>query len=565
MATRELNAETVESLMAMAELRDKQDAGLYPHEVVPCYCGASSPELIMDKDRYGIPCRTNLCPACGVVYISPRMTADAYQSFYEQEYRRIYRTDDDTDPSYANRTGSDILTCCEFYDVMPSSVIDIGCGTGEVLRPFMDKGMVCLGVDHDPTAIHAGKARGLPIEVGTPDTLIQRGIKADLVLLNHVLEHALDLSVMLAQVRQLLTPTGVLFVALPGIHTTPLSGMFQLAHTYHFTADTLEYVMQCEGWQALMLTEQIVSFWKPTDRRMDKQHYLPRAAQTVLDVLGANPQRIPELKTHNKFPVKQQRENVQAVLRSAIPDFSAIRGRESGKQAIIIGGGPSVDGQLEQIHHLIGQGHRVVAIERMASWCHAHGIIPDYLSVLDASEDVPASLAHVHPETVCVTATQCGQAVVDALTGHGSIYVYNCPSGSLDLPTLFQSAVSDKQTVLNSGGSVTLSCMTIAMALGMSALHIFGFDCHVTGAHYATGITGVGEPTQLIDIDVEGRAFTTTGPYLSFAQQFFPLMDTGRMMGFLSSVTLYGDSLVLAMGEEWLQAVGLTPQTMSDE
>jgi hypothetical protein len=234
-----------------------------------------------------------------------------------------------------------------------------------------------------------------------------------------------------------------------------------------------------------------------------------------------------------------------------------LRGRETGKQAVIIGGGPSVDGQIEQIHHLIGQGHRVVAIERMASWCHAHGIIPDYLSVLDASEDVPASLHHVHPETVCITATQCGQAVMDALSGHTQVYTYNCPSGSLDLPTLFQSAVSDKQTVLNAGGSVTLSCMTIAMALGMDALHIFGFDCHITGAHYAKGITGVGEATQCLEIEVDGQDFTTTGPYLSFAQQFFPLIDTGKQMGFLNAVTIYGDSLVMAMGSDWLTAMGL--------
>lgn len=551
----------IQSLRTMGAVCDKQADGLYPMEAVPCYCGASSPQVITTVDRYGMPCQTNLCSRCGLVYMSPRMTAAAYQSFYETEYRTIYRTEDDDDPSFAYRHGKSILDLCEFYDLHHRTVLDIGCGDGRMLVPFIEQGLSCRGIDQDTTAVQRGQALGRAITTESTKDLIAQGVTADLVVLNHVLEHCLNLSEILADVRQLLSPDGMLFVAVPGIHATPINGMFQMAHVYHFTAETLEYVMQCEGWQAFMLSEHIHSFWKPVPFVRDKADIAPQTVRNVADVLGNDPTRVQELRTYNKFSVKQQRKNIHAVLQAGIPDISGLRGFERGREAVIIGGGPSVDEQIETIKNLVDDGACVVAIERMASWCRSHGIIPDYISVLDASEDVPSSLRHIHPETVCITASQCGQSVLDALKGHAQIYSYNCPSGVMDLQTMFKDAFSDRQTVLNSGGSVTLSCMTIAMALGMSSLHIFGFDCHVTKSAYAQGITGVGvDGAKYIDVEVDGKVFTTTGAYLSFAQQFFPLMDTGRQLGFLKSVQLYGDSLALAMGEAWIKAIGLKEQ-----
>jgi SAM-dependent methyltransferase len=548
-----IDEDVLESMTTIASVCLKQERGVYPLETVPCYCGASSPRMVAEMDRYGMPCQTNLCQRCGLLYVSPRMTAKAYRAFYELEYRKIYKTEDDQNGLIALQNGETLWNLCEFYDVVPQSVIDLGCGNGGMLRAFVQRGCDCLGIDHDPTAVKAGRAVGLPLQTASA---VPTGLKADLVILHHVFEHCLDLSATLSQARQLLTPNGVLYLAVPGIQATPIRGMFQTAHVYHFTADTLEYVMECEGWSALKLDEQIVSLWKPRAARRAQTDTAEWAVRNVWDMLGANPHKIQEPRTYNKFPVKMQRENVQAVLASGIPDFSVIRDRERGHDAVIIGGGPSIDGQIETIKALVASGARVVAIERMASWCHAHGIIPDYVAVMDASEDVPSSLRHIQPGTVCVTATQCGQAVVDALQGHRHVYSYSAPTSSLNLPMLFEQAVHAKQTVLCVGASVTHAAMTIAMALGMTSLHIFGFDCHMTAAPYAHGITGVGvDVPEYLDIDVEGRLFRTTGPYFSFVHQFFHLIDTGCLLGYLKRVQVYGDSLVTAMGAKFIADV----------
>ena len=562
MTTPVLDDELIETLVTADAVCRKQETGVYPLEAVPCYCGASSPVMLSQVDRYAMACQTNLCPSCGLVYVSPRMTAAAYADFYRNEYRKIYHTNDDHNELVALQNGETIRLYCDFYDCIPKSVIDIGCGKGGALRAFVQQGAICYGVDQDAGAIAEGHAVGLPLEVGTAETLIARGLKADLVILHHVLEHCLDLSATLEQMRQLLTPNGVLYIAVPGIHAMPLARMFQTAHVYHFIADTLEYVMQCEGWSALMLGEHIHSLWKPTSLRRDKTDYPQKAAHTIWDTMGADPTKIPELRTYNKFPVKFQRENVQAVLASGIPDLRSIKDSERGHEAVIIGGGPSVDGQVQQIKDLQATGAKIVAIERMGAWCDTHGIVPDYLAILDASEDVPSSLQHVHPKTICITATQCGQAVVDVLRGNREVYCYTCPSGTVNLPQLFEQAVHDKLCVVNAGGSVTLSAMSLAMVLGMSSLHIFGFDCHVTEKPYATGITGVGVQAPVtFEVEVDDKVFLTTGAYLSFAQQFFPLMETGRIMGFVKSIRLYGDSLVTAMGDAWMKDAGLWPTT----
>ena len=105
MAELTFEEDVLESMTTIAKVCLKQERGEYAWETVPCYCGASSPRLLTEVDRYGMPCRTNLCPICGLLYVSPRMTAAAYQSFYAHEYRKIYKTDDDHNGLIALQNG----------------------------------------------------------------------------------------------------------------------------------------------------------------------------------------------------------------------------------------------------------------------------------------------------------------------------------------------------------------------------------------------------------------------------------------------------------------------------
>jgi len=100
---------------------------------------------------------------------------------------------------------------------------------------------------------------------------------------------------------------------------------------------------------------------------------------------------------------------------------------------------------------------------------------------------------------------------------------------------------------VNGGGSVALTAMALALTLGCNHLYIYGFDCHTSEKHYADGIVGVGVERNEYEIEVEGEVFTTNSSYLSFAQQFFLLVENAKKQGLIKSVKVKGKSLVNAM------------------
>ena len=105
---------------------------------------------------------------------------------------------------------------------------------------------------------------------GGIDVLEKLDKKADLIIMNHVLEHMTDIEGDLKRVRDLLSDDGVLYVSVPGFYCYNKESIFQNAHNYQFTGNTLNYVMTTCGFSDYHLTEEIESVWHkhpPEDKK----------------------------------------------------------------------------------------------------------------------------------------------------------------------------------------------------------------------------------------------------------------------------------------------------------
>jgi hypothetical protein len=256
----------------------------------------------------------------------------------------------------------------------------------------------------------------------------------------------------------------------------------------------------------------------------------------------------------NKFPVEIRRANMKHAFQRGLPEVTVLKQCEAGHDAIVIGGGPSIQGEVETIRNLILRGCVVVTCERMYAWCLLHGIIPDYVVTMDASDDVVQAFDDLQPGSTHLVASQCLPEVFDALDGE-KVYLYSTPQTGIEVSEFWEMGDYPSVTVINGGGSVVLCSMSLAMTLGMRSLHIFGFDCHVTAGRYAKGIVGVGQTEQLmIQAHIENRTYLTTVPYLCFAQQFFEIKYLATQLNECDKFKVYGDSLVTAMSRESIGA-----------
>ena len=102
-------------------------------------------------------------------------------------------------------------------------VLEIGCGEAGNLKPFVDMGCICTGVDFSTHKIEKGKAYFASQPNGANITLISEDIynikefqaKFDLIIVRDVIEHIHDQNKCLALMRGLMASAGVAFFAFP--------------------------------------------------------------------------------------------------------------------------------------------------------------------------------------------------------------------------------------------------------------------------------------------------------------------------------------------------------------
>ena len=96
---------------------------------------------------------------------------------------------------------------------LSGEAIDVGCGVGDMLafRPCT------IGADINPKTVEYCRRRGLRAVVMPPDVLPFRSHTFDSAILDNVLEHIADPRYLLAEIRRVLRPRGIVLVGVPGI------------------------------------------------------------------------------------------------------------------------------------------------------------------------------------------------------------------------------------------------------------------------------------------------------------------------------------------------------------
>lgn len=104
-----------------------------------------------------------------------------------------------------------------------TTVLEIGCGEGGNLKPFLDKGCLCKGIDINETQIENAKIfykdhpQKQNIEFIASDIykIDREDLRFDLIMLRDVIEHIPRQEVFMQFVKKFLKPGGILFFGFP--------------------------------------------------------------------------------------------------------------------------------------------------------------------------------------------------------------------------------------------------------------------------------------------------------------------------------------------------------------
>ena len=313
----------------------KLKSGIYTEVVNPCLCGAHTDSQIASKDRYGIDQKIVLCEECGLMRADPYYDEKTLGSFYENEYRKIYRNPNHESVSdfFKEQTGFgkyifDFLKHNYFKgEIKGKKVFEIGCGAGGILQTFKDSGNEVFGCDFDEEYLNFGKSKGLTLERDDAETLSKHG-QADIVILNHTLEHIKNPTATLATVKKILKDDGVLYIALPGIyyiHDTyhgKLNSYLQNAHVWYFTLKTLNSLLARSGFKLVHGNEVIMAIYqKGVSENLQKE-----SSEKIKKYLRKNQILRPYLALKNVSPSHQLRQFTLGALRKNQSVYNKAKG-----------------------------------------------------------------------------------------------------------------------------------------------------------------------------------------------------------------------------------------------
>lgn len=252
-------------------LQAKMGRDQYGLEVVAtCICGSSRFHPFAERDRYGMRVPIVVCAACGLLIQSPRLHEEGLQLFYNDDYRQLYSPAHFLDPRLLyNREvalGTNALAYLRAAPLtLPRSgrVLDVGCGCGGALEPFLHLGFEGVGCDYDKQLIDFGLTKNLTVFPGGLETVEALSDRFDLVLLNDILEHQREPQRFLERIAALLRPDGLVYVRLPGLRALSTSDYpdilrdIQLAHLYYWDLYLLQFLFRKAGFIFVTGTEHI--------------------------------------------------------------------------------------------------------------------------------------------------------------------------------------------------------------------------------------------------------------------------------------------------------------------
>jgi 2-polyprenyl-3-methyl-5-hydroxy-6-metoxy-1,4-benzoquinol methylase len=198
------------------------------------------------------------CSSCGFRFINPRPTSQEIAKYYQSEAYISH-----------NASGFNLVTTmyklARFFAIRGKyrliksrsngkRILDIGCGTGEVLKYCRQKGYIVQGVEPtDAARKFANESNGLDVrsslkELGKPL------VSYNCITLWHVLEHIHDLNINLVQIREMLDKDGTLIIAVPNSNSMDAREYGEKwaaydvpRHLYHFTNETIHLLAEKHG------------------------------------------------------------------------------------------------------------------------------------------------------------------------------------------------------------------------------------------------------------------------------------------------------------------------------
>ena len=253
-------------------------------------CGSRDFIVLNRVDRYNFTNSAVACRDCGLVFLNPVMTSEAYSKFYETTYRKLVSAyhgreiSADTLPEEQEVYGKAL---CDFMEPFVlgkdlESLLDIGGSTGVVANELVVKfNLEATVLDPAPLEIDKAKQFGFKTITGMLSSIREeQQHKYDVIIKCQTIDHSLNIAADLYKTRKMISDHGLFFVDILDfravyLQENSISESIKPDHPFYLTEQTFEAFLKKSGFGILRTeyVEQKVRYLcQPC---IPDKHYLP--------------------------------------------------------------------------------------------------------------------------------------------------------------------------------------------------------------------------------------------------------------------------------------------------
>lgn len=208
------------------------------------------------------------CDRCGSGATEPPVAAGELASLYPQAYGpydaasgRLVGTLSAAIRWWQGRRALRRPPLAALREARAGSLVDVGCGRGDLAALFVHRGWRATGVEPSAAAVAAAREQGVDARVGTlADTPLEPGAY-DAAIFQHSLEHTVEPLEDLERIRRALRPGGLVLITVPNFacwQRRRFAGRWYHLdlprHRTHFSPAGLSAVLERAGFHVLSIS-----------------------------------------------------------------------------------------------------------------------------------------------------------------------------------------------------------------------------------------------------------------------------------------------------------------------
>ena len=228
---------------------------------IACFCSSreSTPERTFNT-RWG-PVTVIRCLSCSARRAADVDDDESLSELYEGT--SIYRAPTAIDFAKQVASFEHVARDVARLGLQPQRVLDVGCNAGYGLIPFKRRGSEVWGIERNQeTAAYARSQHGLALVTDLQS--LPAGLKFDVILLSHIVEHIPDPVGFLSALAERLSNGGVIFVKVPNYGSRLVrhiirdrwSGFLPRQHIWYFDRHSLPFLLGLASFETVRMSSR---------------------------------------------------------------------------------------------------------------------------------------------------------------------------------------------------------------------------------------------------------------------------------------------------------------------